>query len=53
MPLEIDSGKTGITDVKMPGVNGRDLARVLRQLFPSLQVLYTSGHGDLSWAGAF
>ena len=33
-----------ITDIRMPGMNGDDLGRVLRGLRPTLPVLYISGH---------
>ena len=38
------------TDIVMPGMNGRELADVLRRRWPGLRVLYTSGyaHGALA-----
>ncbi|MEE4363346.1 MAG: ATP-binding protein, partial [Desulfotignum sp.] len=33
-----------ITDVVMPGMNGRDLAQQLTQLYPDLKVLFMSGY---------
>jgi PAS domain S-box-containing protein len=35
-----------VTDVIMPGMNGRELARVLSTARPSLRVLYMSGYTD-------
>ncbi|MCB0164728.1 MAG: PAS domain S-box protein [Anaerolineae bacterium] len=35
-----------LTDVIMPGMNGRELYQNLRQLQPDLQVLYMSGYTD-------
>jgi two-component system sensor histidine kinase EvgS len=33
-----------MTDVVMPGMNGRDLAGKLQSLFPSLKILFMSGY---------
>lgn len=33
-----------VTDMVMPGMNGRDLSRELVALYPGLRVLYMSGH---------
>ena len=35
-----------ITDIVMPGLNGRELARRLRGSLQSLRVLYVSGYSD-------
>ncbi|MBZ5597503.1 MAG: response regulator [Acidobacteriia bacterium] len=35
-----------ITDVVMPGQNGRDLARELRSVCPGLKILFVSGYPD-------
>ena len=35
-----------VTDVILPGVNGRQLARVLEAKWPGLKVLYLSGYTD-------
>jgi PAS domain S-box-containing protein len=35
-----------VTDVVMPGLNGRELYRALRQSRPQLRVLFVSGHTD-------
>jgi YesN/AraC family two-component response regulator len=33
-----------LTDIVMPGVNGRELAKAAQQLRPSLRVLYMTGY---------
>ena len=35
-----------VTDLMMPGMNGRELAAITRQLFPSARVLYVTGFAD-------
>ena len=39
-----------VTDVIMPGLNGRELARVLAESRPSMKVLYMSGYADAAIA---
>jgi DNA-binding NtrC family response regulator len=40
------------SDVIMPGMNGLDLAGIIRERFPGLPVLLTSGYSDVLAANA-
>ena len=35
-----------VTDLIMPGINGRELAVIVRQRFPNVRVLYVTGFAD-------
>jgi YesN/AraC family two-component response regulator len=35
-----------LTDVVMPGLNGPDLARRMKYLYPGLKVIFMSGYSD-------
>ena len=39
-----------VTDVIMPGMNGRELARVLAESRPAMRVLFMSGYADAAIA---
>ncbi len=38
-----------ITDVKMPGMDGIELAQRARALYPKIKILFISGYGDLDY----
>lgn len=40
-----------VTDLSMPGMNGRQLAEVVRQRFPKARVLYVTGFADTLFKG--
>lgn len=40
-----------VTDLMMPGINGRQLAAVVRRKFPSARVLYVTGFADTLFKG--
>jgi CheY-like chemotaxis protein len=40
-----------VTDLMMPGMNGRELAAVTRQRFPNARVLYVTGFADTLFKG--
>lgn len=45
-----DFGGVILTDLRMPGIDGRQLARRLAQLDPDLPVIIMTGHGDVAEA---
>jgi CheY-like chemotaxis protein len=42
-----------VTDVGLPGMNGRQLAEAARELRPELKVLFVTGYADKAAAGEF
>jgi DNA-binding response OmpR family regulator len=40
-----------VTDLKMPGMNGRDLATLVRKASPHVRVLYVTGFADTLFTG--
>jgi CheY-like chemotaxis protein len=40
-----------VTDLKMPGMNGRELAEVVRKSNPQVRVLYVTGFADTLFTG--
>lgn len=47
----IDRGETFdvlLTDIMMPGMNGIELARLLRQRLPTLRIVFTSGFSEVT-----
>ena len=42
-----------VTDVGLPGMNGRQLAEAARELRPDLKVLFVTGYADKAAAGEF
>ena len=40
-----------VSDISMPGLDGRELARTLRDERPELRVIFTSGHPDARGSG--
>jgi DNA-binding NtrC family response regulator len=43
----LDALELLLTDDRMPGMNGNELARVLRSIRPDLKVIVMSGSGDI------
>lgn len=39
-----------MTDIKMPGMNGIDLLKALKELNPDVEVIMITGHGDINLA---
>ena len=42
-----------VTDVGLPGMNGRQLAAAVRELRPELKILFVTGYADKAAAGEF
>ena len=40
-----------VTDLMMPGINGRELAAIVREKFPKTRVLYVTGFADTLFKG--
>ena len=40
-----------VTDLLMPGINGRELAGIVRALYPRVRVLYVTGFADTLFKG--
>jgi DNA-binding response OmpR family regulator len=40
-----------VTDLMMPGINGRQLAAIVRKKFPNVRVLYVTGFADTLFKG--
>ena len=40
-----------VTDLMMPGMNGRELAMITRRRFPAVRVLYVTGFADTLFTG--
>jgi len=38
--------RVALLDVKMPGLSGVDLMNALREIQPSLQIIFVTGHGS-------
>jgi DNA-binding NtrC family response regulator len=41
-----ESFRVAVLDVKMPGLSGVDLMNALREIQPSLQIIFVTGHGS-------
>ena len=39
-----------LTDIRMPGMNGIDLLKSIKEAFPDIEVIMITGHGDLGLA---
>ena len=39
-----------LTDIRMPGMNGIDLLKAIKDAFPDIEVIMITGHGDLGLA---
>lgn len=39
-----------IVDINMPGMNGLDLARIVKQKYPDIKIILLTGYGDFEYA---
>jgi CheY-like chemotaxis protein len=42
-----------VTDIGLPGMNGRELAQMAKTMYPHIKIVYASGYGDAGEGDAF